>query len=174
MFRERHGLDYVSLRYSTIYGPGMHRGGLTGGVFLQACEDIARGLPPRPEGGGADRHDYLFVDDAARASLLAMPSHAGGEAVTIATGTATTTRDALATLMEQCGAELPIEAAGPASEPRPAEARYDVSKARRLLGWSPRVEIADGMRRLAESLGARIDSAAESSAGAGPARCPPR
>ena len=155
LYRQRHGIDYVALRYSSVYGPGLHRRALNTSLLLDAHERIRRGEAPRLEGDGADVHDYVYVGDVAWANLLAMSRPVSGEAVTIATGTATTTRQALQVLIETCGADLAIESVAAGASPRyagPADTRYDVEKARRLLEWTPRVDLREGLRRLVESL----------------------
>ena len=86
MQRQRHGLDYVALRYSAVYGPRQHSRAMLGGHLAESCMRVRRGEPPIVDGDGRQVQDYIYVGDAARANLMAMESAVTGEAINICTG----------------------------------------------------------------------------------------
>ena len=77
-FRAMHGLDYVALRPFNVYGPRMDTAGVYTEVLVRWMERIARGQAPLIFGDGKQTMDFVFVDDVARAFLLAAASDASG------------------------------------------------------------------------------------------------
>jgi UDP-glucose 4-epimerase len=151
LYRERHGLDFVALRYSAVYGERQHRRALVGGHIADSCERIRRGERPVIDGDGAHVHDYIHAGDAARANLMAMQSDCSGEGINICSGVDTAQRRVVEIALQACGSALEPEV-----RPRPAGAKlppsarqaYSRDKARRLLGWEPQVSIEDGIARV--------------------------
>ena len=75
-FHEMHGLDYVALRYFNVYGPRMDIHGLYTEVLVRWMERIAAGMPPLIFGDGTQTMDFVYVDDIARANVLAATADA--------------------------------------------------------------------------------------------------
>jgi UDP-glucose 4-epimerase len=151
LYRERHGLGYACLRYSTVYGERQHRRGMHVQAMMAAYQAIRGGRRPVVEGTGADRHDYVYVGDVAAANLLAMASGRGGEAYTIATGEPTPAAEVVREVIRACGSDLEPEFTHPSADnPNVFHSvpRFDVGKARRELGWTPRTPLSEGIRRL--------------------------
>ena len=70
-FHDMFGLDYVALRYFNVYGPRMDIHGVYTEVLVRWMERIAAGQPPLILGDGKQTMDFVYVDDIARANLLA-------------------------------------------------------------------------------------------------------
>ena len=70
-FHDMYGLDYVALRYFNVYGPRMDIHGVYTEVLVRWMERIAAGQPPLILGDGLQTMDFVYVDDIARANLLA-------------------------------------------------------------------------------------------------------
>jgi len=70
-FRQMRGLDYVALRYFNVYGPRMDTHGAYTEVFIRWMEEIENGRPPIIFGDGLQTMDFVFVQDIARANILA-------------------------------------------------------------------------------------------------------
>ena len=70
-FNDMYGLDYVALRYFNVYGPRMDMHGAYTEVFIRWMERIAAGQPPLIFGDGTQTMDFVYVDDIARANILA-------------------------------------------------------------------------------------------------------
>jgi nucleoside-diphosphate-sugar epimerase len=67
------GLPYVALRYANVYGPDQDPHGEAGVVAI-FCGNLARGRTSTINGGGNQTRDYVYVEDVARANVLAPPS----------------------------------------------------------------------------------------------------
>jgi UDP-glucose 4-epimerase len=89
--------------------------------------------------------DYVYVEDVARASLLALDKGAG-EALNIASGKETRTREVLSAICRILGRELKYTKSGP----RPGDLRrscLDNARAARVLGWKPGFSLEEGLSR---------------------------
>ncbi|MQA84120.1 MAG: NAD-dependent epimerase/dehydratase family protein [Streptosporangiales bacterium] len=154
-YGERYGLDYVILRYPTVYGPGQHAQGLHTRFLVDTYRAIERGEPPRVPGDGSASHDYVYVADVAAANVRAMESEITGEVFNVATGVSTSESEVVRVLLELAGSSLePVftaSADGPATGPA-RELSYRIDKVIRLLGWRPEVPLKEGLRRLVGSL----------------------
>jgi UDP-glucose 4-epimerase len=147
-FRHLYGLSYVVLRYGNVYGPRQSSEG-GAGVFAIFCEQILAGIQPVIYGDGNKIRDYIYVEDVVEANLAAL-SQGSGEVFNIASGVATSDREVFARICELLGS--------PDVRPRFLDKRpgeidgicLDIRKAKRLLGWSPKISIAEGARRTSD------------------------
>ena len=73
-FNEMYGLNYVALRYFNVYGPRMDVHGAYTEVFIRWMERIVAGKPPLIFGDGTQTMDFVYVEDIARANILAASS----------------------------------------------------------------------------------------------------
>jgi UDP-glucose 4-epimerase len=145
-----YGLPYVALRYFNVYGPRMDIHGKYTEVLIRWMERIADGKPPLIFGDGLQSMDFVYIDDIARANVLALASEASGEVFNVAGGTETSLRDLAEALLKIMGANLSPEH-GPERSVNPVSRRLaDVSKAERLLGFKAEVDLEDGLTRLVE------------------------
>ena len=138
-----YGLETVCLRYFNVYGPrqvteGAYR--LVIGVFMDQRQ---QGLPLTIHGDGLQTRDFTWVGDVVRANVLAATSDkvGAGEAINIGAGQEVSIRR----IAELIGGEIVR------TPPRGFDERYKragILRARELLGWEPRVQIDEGMRRL--------------------------
>lgn len=149
-FHEMYGLDYVALRYWNVYGPRMDIHGAYTEVFIRWMERIAAGQPPLIFGDGTTSMDLIYVEDIARANLLAAKADASDEAFNIASGEETTLNDLANYLLKCMGSDLRPEY-GPVRKVNLAQRRLaDVSKARRLLGFEAQIRPEEGLRRVVQ------------------------
>src|ERR1700693_3983184 len=88
-FYEMYGLNYVALRYFNVYGPRMDAMGVYTEVMIRWIERLAKGQPCLIYGGGAQTMDFVYVEDIARANIMAANSSLTDEVLNIATGTET-------------------------------------------------------------------------------------
>lgn len=143
-----YGLPYVILRYGNVYGPRQSSKGEAGVVAI-FCEQMLRKISPTIYGNGKKTRDYIEVSDVVQANVTAL-SAGDREIFNIATGVATTDYGVFVAVREALGIP-PFE---PKYAPkRPGEVDHialDVSKARAKLGWWPRVELSQGIKRTAE------------------------
>jgi UDP-glucose 4-epimerase len=108
-FNDRHGLDYVALRYMNVYGPRMDDKGAYVSVIVKVIDRIARGERPTIHGDGTQAFDFVHVSDVARANLLAMQSTVTDAAYNVGTGTQTSIRELVDELLEITGVEIEPE-----------------------------------------------------------------
>src|SRR5437660_684181 len=88
-FNEMCGLDYVALRYFNVYGPRMDIYGAYTEVLIRWMERIASGKPPLILGDGTQTMDFVYIEDIARANILAAKSNATDEVFNVASGVET-------------------------------------------------------------------------------------
>jgi UDP-glucose 4-epimerase len=149
-FHEMHGLDYVALRYFNVYGPRMDAFGVYTEVMIRWMERLANGQPCLILGDGAQTMDFVFVTDVAEANLQAACSSLSDEVLNVASGTETSLAELAAALGRVMGVGCPPEY-GPDRKGVPVRRRLaDVSKARRQIGFTARVSLEEGLRRLVE------------------------
>jgi UDP-glucose 4-epimerase len=147
-FYEMYGLNYVALRYFNVYGPRMDAFGVYTEVMIRWMERLAQGQPCLILGDGAQTMDFVFVTDIARANLRAANSSITDDVVNIASGTETSLTELATALGRVMGVDLPPEY-GPARKATPVWRRLaDVRKAERLIGFTAKVPLEEGLRQL--------------------------
>lgn len=143
MFRRTFGVHFTAMRYGNVYGPYQDGTGEAGLVAI-TCQRLLQGLPPVVTGDGEQTRDFVYVEDVARANVLALTTPLDGP-VNIGTGKPTSVNaivHTLRSLVDQ--APAPEQVAG-----RPGEVRsnfLNVTRARTRLGWSAAVDLTDGLR----------------------------
>lgn len=146
-YREEKGLSTIALRYFNVYGPGM-RGGPYAGVIYKFIMSALRNEPLTIYGDGEQTRDFIYVEDVARANLLALESKAEG-AFNIGSGTSITIKELAKLILEITGSKSPILH----TNPRPGDIKHskaDITKAIKLLSWKPLTELREGLRKTAE------------------------
>lgn len=141
-----HGVDAVSLRFFFVYGPKQFAGMGYKSVILRSIERLSRGEAPVVFGDGAQALDYVFVDDAVRATIAAMESEVTGEVINVGSGVPTTVRSLLERLVEVSGTDAPL-VDGPADWTAGSRRVADVTKAASLLGFEATTSLAEGLSR---------------------------
>jgi UDP-glucose 4-epimerase len=148
VFHETLGLDYLSLRYSCVYGPRQHHEHLYPGMMLEALDRIKRGLSPQIKGRGEETQDLIYVGDVAEANILALKSNVKDEMINIAYGKSISVTELIQILIGLTNPKLKIEFL-PGSRPNLVPFRWiSIEKAKKLLGFKPKVDIVTGLRRL--------------------------
>jgi UDP-glucose 4-epimerase len=150
-FNDMYGLPYAALRYFNIYGPRMDREGKYTEVLIRWYDLVRKGQQPLIFGEGDQTMDFVFVEDVARANVLAMKSGVSDQVLNVASGTETSLAQLCDALLESMGSDL-----RPKHVPLPAERKAvevrrrlaDTGKAADLIGFRANVSLADGLRRL--------------------------
>ena len=147
-FYEMYGLNYVALRYFNVYGPRMDIYGVYTEVLIRWMERIASGKSPLIFGDGTQTMDFVYVDDIARANILAASSNVTDEVFNIASGVETSLNDLAESLLAVMQSNLKPEY-GPARKVNPVQRRLaDISKAKRMLGFEASVSLEEGLLHL--------------------------
>jgi UDP-glucose 4-epimerase len=156
IFQDRYGLPVVSLRYGITYGPREWYGRVLT-IFLKRA---LQGEPPVVFGAGDQIRDFVCVHDVVRLHHLCLAhTAADGTVLNAGTGVGTSIRELADLVANITGLGRPpiTEAVQPGEHSRlmPFRVRLpqemgqmvlDPSKANRLLGWTPQVPLADGVR----------------------------
>lgn len=147
-FHEMFGLNYVALRYFNVYGPRMDVYGAYTEVFVRWMERIAAGQPPLIFGSGTQTMDFVYVEDVARANILAAQSDVIDGVFNIASGSETSLNDLLALLLRVMESDLqPVNL--PERKVNPVPRRLAaIQQAQQLLGFTASVSLEEGLRRL--------------------------
>ncbi|MCC7355274.1 MAG: SDR family NAD(P)-dependent oxidoreductase [Anaerolineae bacterium] len=135
-------LGTVVLRFGNVYGPFSAH---TESVVAKFCKDILAKGALTVDGDGRQTRDFIYVEDLCRAVLLALESSVSGEVFQIATSVETTILELAESVRRVAGQDAGIEY-GPARQADIRENYSAIAKARALLGWEPRVSLADGLR----------------------------
>ncbi|MET9606961.1 NAD(P)-dependent oxidoreductase [Streptomyces sp. NPDC006512] len=157
-------LDAVVLRVANVCGPGTARGSLLGSVGARLADAVRAGTPELELRLAPlrARRDYVDVRDVCDAVLAAASVPLGPKDATInvGRGTAVPVRDLVDRLAACSGLDVRIveERAGDTGRTDVEWQQSDISRARRVLGWSPR-------RSLDESLGDLLSAELSTRAG---------
>ncbi|MBC7121837.1 MAG: SDR family oxidoreductase [Pseudothermotoga sp.] len=141
-FKKEKGLDYVSLRYGNVYGPRQDPNGEAGVVAIFTSR-MLKNEEVHIFGDGEYVRDYVYVSDVVEANLLSLKPEVSG-IFNIATGVGTTVNQLFKMLAELTNySKEPVYA-----EPRKGDLRksiLDCSKAEKLLGWKPKIDLKTGL-----------------------------
>jgi UDP-glucose 4-epimerase len=147
-FHEMYGLDYVALRYFNVYGPRMDIYGAYTEVLIRWMERIAGGKPPLILGTGSQTMDFVFVEDIARANVLAMKSAATDAVFNVACGQETSLNDLAYSLLRVMGSDLKPEY-GPERKVNAVSRRLaDTALAEEKIGFRAQISLEEGLSRL--------------------------
>ncbi|MBO3464267.1 NAD-dependent epimerase/dehydratase family protein [Aetokthonos hydrillicola Thurmond2011] len=147
-FYEMYGLNYVALRYFNVYGPRMDIYGVYTEVLIRWMDRIAAGQPPLIFGDGKQTMDFVYIEDIARANILAAKADVTDEVFNVASGVETSLNDLAHSLAKVMGSDLQPEY-GSERKVNPVQRRLaDVSKAQKLLAFEAQVSLEEGLRRL--------------------------
>ena len=147
-----YGMQGVALRLWNAYGPGQALSNPYTGVLAIFASRLANGERPMVFEDGQQQRDFIHVGDVARAFVLALDhADAPGEVFNIGSGEVRTVEDvALLQARSMNRAELTPEITQKA---RLGDIRHcvpDLAKARRVLGYAPRQDFAEGLAELAQ------------------------
>ena len=98
--------DYVGLRYMNVYGPRQDYKGAYISVIMKMLDNIDRGEAPVIYGDGEQAYDFIYVEDCARANILAMMSDRTDEFYNVGSGIKTTINELSLLLLTKCGSSL--------------------------------------------------------------------
>jgi UDP-glucose 4-epimerase len=149
-FTHVYGLETVRLRYFNVFGPRQPPDSPYAAVIPLFLQALLEGRPPTIHGDGQQSRDFTFVDDVVQANLLAAEApRVAGKVYNIACGRRTSLLELVARMNALLGTAIePVHA-----EPRAGDVRHsqaDITAARADLGYSPRVDVAEGLRRCVE------------------------
>lgn len=143
-FWKLYGLKFTALRYGNVYGPRQDPLG-EAGVIAIFCGKMLKGEAPTIYGDGRQLRDYVYVEDVAKANLLAL-AKAEGEIINIGVGQGTSVNELFSLLNEI----LKFKQKAVYAPPRAGELFRSVlncGQAKKILGWQAKVGIKEGLTR---------------------------
>ncbi|HET9400175.1 MAG TPA: SDR family oxidoreductase [Candidatus Acidoferrales bacterium] len=146
-FGKCYGLETVSLRYFNVFGPRQDPSSPYSGVLSKFCSALLAGESPVIYGDGEQSRDFTYIENVVQANLLACESPgAAGQVFNVGTGSRFTLNQTLALLGKITGKNLAANYDLPRSgDIRDSQA--DISAARSVLGYDPKIGFEEGLRR---------------------------
>jgi nucleoside-diphosphate-sugar epimerase len=156
-----YGLETVSLRYFNIFGPNQDPYSEYSAVIPKFVTRLARLQPIVVYGDGEQSRDFTYVDNAVEANILALTAPgAAGSVINVGCGERITLNHLIKSLEEILGVKADVDY----QLARPGDVRdslADISVARQLLGYEPKVTVTEGLRRIAAWFAANAAGANE-------------
>ncbi len=146
-WQEANNLTYTALRYGNVYGPRQDPNGEAGVIAIFAKRFLDHDTV-RIDWDGEQKKDYVYVEDVARANLLAI-EHGDNDIFCLGTGRAASVNELYQVLAKITGYKPEVVRA----PKRPGDiylAYFDCSKAERVLGWKPQVTLEEGIEKTVE------------------------
>lgn len=151
LFSKLYGLETVSLRYFNVYGPRQMTSGAYAtviGIFLKQAQ---AGKPLTIVGDGTIERDFTHVFDVVKSNILAAKSKkvGRGEVINIGAGKKYSINQIASIILSAL--EIRPEKKIVYIPPRLGEARKtlaDISRARKLLGWEPKIKLETWLKSL--------------------------
>ncbi|MBZ9572629.1 GDP-mannose 4,6-dehydratase [Patescibacteria group bacterium] len=138
------GLNFVSLRYSNIYGPRQSSKG-EGGVVAIFIDRILKGKRPIIFGKGKQTRDFLYVNDAVEAAILSLKA-SPGSIYNVATNTEISIQGLLELLSLKLNKKIK-PTFFPLRQGEIINSRIVFSKIKKELGWEPKFDLENGLSR---------------------------
>jgi UDP-glucuronate 4-epimerase len=144
-YHHLHGMNIACLRIFTAYGP-RQRPEMAIHKFTRLIDQGGK-IPMY--GDGSSRRDYTYIDDLIEGILAAIHRHRGFEIYNLGESETTPLNELIQLIEEALDKRANIESL----EPQPGDVSMtyaNVAKARRMLGYDPKVNIKDGIKRFVE------------------------
>jgi len=148
-FHKKYGLDYVATRYLNVYGPRMDYRGAYVMVIMNWLRRIDAGEPPEIHGDGSQTLDLVYVEDVARANILALKSPVTNEAFNVASGKETTLTELAETILKAM--KSPLRPVYKERDRKLVSRRFGCpKKAREMLGFEATTSVEEGIAKVIE------------------------
>src|SRR3954462_9853573 len=150
MFTKLYGLETVSIRYFNVFGPRQDPTSPYSGVISVFATALIENRSPKIYGNGEQTRDFTYVANVVDGVLRACDANgASGEVINVATGGRISLNQLFRTMRGLVGASVePTYEEERAGDVRDSQA--DISKAQRLLGYSPTISFEEGLRQTVE------------------------
>jgi dTDP-L-rhamnose 4-epimerase len=149
LYGRTYGLPVVALRYFNIYGTRQALSNPYTGVAAIFASRLLNNNAPLVFEDGKQMRDFVSVSDVVQANILAMErSEADGMALNIGSGDPIPIREVAAALAQSLKTYIPAEITG---KYRAGDIRHcfaDITAARELLGYQPKVKFSEGVKQL--------------------------
>lgn len=150
-FCSMYGLSYAMLRYFNVYGPRMDIHGKYTEVLIRWYDAIRAGTEPLIYGDGKQTMDFVYIEDVARANILALKADVKDEVFNVASGVETSLEELCFAILDVMGSKLKPKYVQISDDRKKVEVHRrlaDTAKARDMIGFRAGVPLPDGLRRL--------------------------
>jgi UDP-glucuronate 4-epimerase len=144
-YHHLYGLNFTALRFFTVYGPR----GRPDMMAYKVADSICRGREVPLFNNGQMHRDWTYVEDIVAGVLAAVDQPLGHTVLNLGRGQPVLLAD-FVRLLEGCAGRKARLVPGPMPDTDVPSTHADVSKARRLLGYEPRVSVEEGVARFWE------------------------
>ena len=149
---QKAGLDYIVLRYSTVYGERQHYRAANALYIMDTYDKVRRGERPVLPGDGSETKHFINVADVARANCAAFESAATDVAVNVSGPAPVTLAELVQMVLDYCGSDLKPEVRPdpPGTVRLTSGGAFHIPHdlAGQLIGWQPQVGMKEGINRL--------------------------
>jgi nucleoside-diphosphate-sugar epimerase len=147
VFGRVYGIENTCIRYFNVFGPRQDPTSQYSGVLSQFMLAVLEGRPPTIYGDGEQSRDFTFIANVVDATLRACEANGASNMVfNGGTGTRITLNEVLQLLGQITGREIAAKYE-PARNGDIRDSQADISLARKVLGYEPRVQFAEGLKR---------------------------
>ncbi|MBP5717986.1 MAG: NAD-dependent epimerase/dehydratase family protein, partial [Abditibacteriota bacterium] len=155
-FYNLYGFETVRLRYFNVYGERQNPNSTYAAVIPKFISNIIRDIPLTVNGDGEQCRDFVYAGDVARANLLAcLTPGIAGQVFNIASEHPVTINDLAETLIKVSGKTVTVVHGAPLKGDI-KYSRADITRAKNILGFAPKMTFEEGLRRTFASLSERL------------------
>ena len=148
LYSSEYGLPYVVLRYANVYGPRQDPNSQYSAVIPRFIDRVSNGQPPIIFGDGEQTRDFTFVEDIVDGTLrLGVIPEAVGDAFNLASETETRVIDIASMVNEITDNHSGVEFVARRDWDKITRRRASIEKARKVLGYEPKANMKDGIKR---------------------------
>ncbi len=143
-FAGSYDMKTVALRFSNVYGPrSYHKGSVVAAFYKR----IIKGQPLIVYGDGTQTRDYVYVDDICAAIYKALLLKRGGEVYQLGSGKETSINELIREIKDIIGDKYYIDVEYQPFRKGEIRKNYaDISKARKMLAYDPKVKLKVGLK----------------------------
>ena len=147
VYADLYEINFIGLRYFNVFGPKQDPNGAYAAVIPLFMKAILNNTPPTINGDGLQSRDFTYIDNAVQANIKALftdNEEALNQVYNVAVGDRVTLLDLYNNLAKIAQTDLKPNF-GP---PRPGDVRHsqaDISKAKRLLNYDPKIKVEKGL-----------------------------
>lgn len=149
VYSKTYGIPATIFRFATVYGPRQMPTPNWKPVIAEFTYRLLRGESPEIWGDGESTRDFIYVSDVVDAMISAMSVETGIQPIILSTNHEVS----INTLYSMVNAVIGVKIKPNYSEAKPGEIRrmlLDNSRAKKILGWTPKVDVDNGLRKVVE------------------------
>lgn len=148
-YNERYNLDYLGLRYMNVYGARQDYKGTYIAVIMKMLDRIDEGKSPELYGDGSQAYDFIYVEDVARANILALKSERADQFYNVGMGKKTSIKELAELLIKLTNSNVDITYK-PEGRTFVTNRIGSTKKAENELGFTAGIELEEGLKKLIE------------------------